>query len=315
VDLRSSQVVFFKKFAHLYDSGVPLADAIDLVGRDLPGPLRAAVAGIVDDIYRGISLADALAARGALFSAEVLGVIRAGETRGELGEAARAAARGLEGRVLEAAAVSEDAVDELLANAGDARVVHLDPDGLVRVRRGGRLEELGSAETLGLIAGLARRAQLEEDVGSGAFLWRDHLVRIAVARSDGGPAAVVRISSPPGPEPLEAAAWRRGPPGLLLVCGDRHADADSVLRSILRAFDPAATRRVAIDLPAPEALHVSSLGAALGLDPDVICLARARSEEDCARLAGAAAQGIHTVAAVLAPELAAGLPHALVQLD
>ena len=60
MDLRPALVRFLGKFAHLYDSGVPLAEALGIARRGLPAPLEAALGGVVDDLYRGSSLADAL---------------------------------------------------------------------------------------------------------------------------------------------------------------------------------------------------------------------------------------------------------------
>ena len=97
MDLKHDQFLLFSKFAHLYDAGVPLAEALELAGRETRELLKEVIDGIVEDLYRGTTLADSLAAHQEIFSAEVIGILRAGEGRGELGEAARAVAGGLEG--------------------------------------------------------------------------------------------------------------------------------------------------------------------------------------------------------------------------
>ena len=93
---------------------------------------------------------------------------------------------------------------------------------------------------------------------------------------------------------------------LLLVVG---GDTDARLRSVLRAFDALTTKRVAIDLPVPEALSVTTLDAALALDPDVVCMARLRRTEDAARLA---ASVVHTVSGVDSEAPFGDVPHATV---
>lgn len=297
MDLRQALIRLFSKFAHLYDAGVPLAEALDLVRAELSPEAAEAVRGVVDDIYRGSSLADALERRGEIFGGEVVGLIRAGERRGDLGGAARSAAEGLAGRVLDPTPLPDLDLDALLEGAGDARAMHVEPDGRVRLRLGGRLVDGGTAPS-GAVAALLERQ-------GGAFLWRDRLLRVAVARTAEGPAAVIRLSGAPGDEPAEAAAWRQGPPALLLVLGSRDADLDAVLRSILRAFDPDATKRVAVDLPAPEALSVGTVREALALDPDVLCVGRLEGRD--AELL--VESGLHAVAGAYSERAAAGLPH------
>jgi hypothetical protein len=249
LDPRHDQFLLFSKFAHLYDAGVPLAEALELVQSDLGRELRQAVRGIVDDIYRGTSLADALSRRRDLFSPELVGVIRAGESRGELGTAARSVADGLQGLVLGPAVAPAADVDAALERAGE--VTYLGP---------------GDP----LAAALAHHAGIA-GAGRGAFLWRDRLVRVSAASTHMGPAAVVRMTGPPGEAPAQAAAWRDGPPRLLLVKGDAE------LRAVLA--DAAGKRCLAVDLPAPEAPSVNSVAAALLLEPELIAVAGLRAED------------------------------------
>jgi hypothetical protein len=295
VDLRESQITLFRKFAHLYDSGVPLPDALEIARAEVGEPLQGTVQGIVAELYAGTSLADAMEKRQEAFSPEIIGIIRAGEERGELGQAALSAASGLKERFLEPRRVAEAEVDAMLESAGDAHFLHLEPSGQLRIRTANGLSDGGEVDTANLAAALARRAGIGREAGHGAFLWRNRLVRVALSPTRRGPATVVRLSAEPGPEPAEARAWREARPGLLVVLGGRAADKDSCLRSILAAFDPQRTKRVAIDLPAPEAVAVADLEAAVAQDPDVVCLAHLMTMDEAARCIELVAEGIHIV--------------------
>ncbi|MHC4338769.1 MAG: type II secretion system F family protein [Planctomycetota bacterium] len=312
MDLRLDQIALFRKFAHLYDSGVPLAEALALAGGELGETIRAAVAQMENDVYRGSSLADSMGRLDAIFAPEIVGVIRAGEQRGELGGAARAAASGLEGRILDPAVVAPADLDALLERAAAGAVVHVGPDATLRIRGTGHLGDAEEADAVGLTSALSRRIGVE--TGTGAFVWKDRLVRVSLALTHRGTAGVVRIGSPPTGEPREAAAWRHGPPSVLAVAASRQHDLDAALRGILAAFDPERMSRVAVDLPVPEALSVSSLEAALSLDPDVVCMARLRRPADAARLVDAADAGIHALAGVASPRPFGDLPHTLLRL-
>ncbi|MHC4973313.1 MAG: type II secretion system F family protein [Planctomycetota bacterium] len=313
MDLRQAQIRFFKKFAHLYDSGVPLAEAVQIASAEAAEPLHGAIARIVEDLYRGTGFADSMASQPDAFGPDLVGVIRAGEARGELGDAARNAASGLTGNLLAAREVDPVEMDLLLESAGDARVVHLEPGGRVRIRTSEGLSDGGEADTVALGGGLARRAGIETGTGEGAFLWNNRLVRVAIAETSEGPSTVVRLSAEPGAEPEEARAWREGRPGLLLVLGGRHADKDCCLRSILAAFDPETCKRVAVGLPVPEALEVGDIGTALEQDPDVLCLAEMRHLEEGELLALAVEDGIHVVAGVGSTEPFANVAFRLIR--
>jgi len=264
MDPTRAQIALFRKFAHLYDSGVSLAESLDLARGDLTGEIDDIVGEVLDDIYRGTSLADALAARSHCFSPEIVAVLRAGELRGELSAAARNAADGLEGGILERAEPDRAAGEALLLAAGDARFLHVS-DGVVRVRTDDGLRRLDEPPLPGAVAALLDRAG-----DAGAFLWEDRLVRMTVS----GGHVSIELSGVPGDEPPDARAWREGAGGLLVLHGDRRADFDAALRSVLRAFDPESTLRVAVGLPVPEAVAACDVATALRLDPDVIAVRR-----------------------------------------
>lgn len=309
MDLREGQIVLFRKFAHLYDSGVPLTEALEIASAEAGNALQEAVSGVVEDLFRGSSLADALARRADAFGPEIVGILRSGEQRGELGAAARNAAAGLEGHVLEPRALPEDQIEGLLANAGDARAIHLEPPSRVRLRAGGRLSDGFEADATGLAEALARRAGIEGAGGEGSFLWENRLVRVSTAPTADGLAAVAWLSAEPGPEPPEARAWRGGRPGLLVVHGGRHADTDAPLRAALGAFDPAIVKCVSVDLPVPEvAACVPALDMALAMDPDVVCVARWPENEGAAPLVAAVEAGIHVLVSTSSMEPFAGVP-------
>jgi len=314
MDLREGQIVLFRKFAHLYDSGVPLTEALEIASTDAGGTLQAAVAEVVEDLFRGSSLADALARRAETFGPEIVGILRSGEQRGELGAAARNAALGLEGHILEPRSFPEGEIDALLANAGDARAIHLEPPARVRLRAGGRLSDGFEADAAGLAGALARRAGIEGASGEGAFLWRNRLVRVSTAPTEEGLTALVWLSAEPGMEPVEARIWRKGRPGLLVVHGGRHADTDVVLRSALAAFDPARAKCVSVDLPVPEvAACVPALDMALAMDPDVVCVARWPEDAGVEPLLDGVAAGIHVLVSVSSLRLFAGVPCRLIR--
>ena len=295
MDLKHDQFLLFSKFAHLYDAGVPLAEALELAGKETRESLRGVVAGIIEDLYRGTTLADSLAGHKDIFSAEVLGILRAGEGRGELGEAARSVAAGLQRGVFAAPVAGEADLDALLAQVGDrAGIIHLEPGLGIRYREGDQLVDGGPASTDGLVAGLVSRAGKR-----GAFLWNGRLIRVVEAATPDGPTAIVRISAPAGAELAGAAEWRAGEPRLLLVVG---TNPDAALRAILKNFDATTTKRVAVDLPVPEAICVENLRTALELDPDVVCMGDVNRAGPLLRLARLA--DIHTLAGVRSARLA-----------
>lgn len=299
MDLRQGHVRFFGKFAHFYDAGVPLAEALEIASRELPAPLRDAIDGVIGEIFRGSALADALARRKDLFGPEIVSILRSGESRGELGTAARSVAAGLSGRVLDPVAAPDAEVDRILAHGG---ILHASPQGAVRRREGDLFPEVDRAETPALAAALARRAGLGMGAGEGSFLWEDRLVRVSILETPEGPSVVAKVSgNPPAPPPV-AALWRDGPPALLVVAGGRRDDKDAMLRSILRASPGLA---IAVDLPVPEATPAPDVASALAHDPDLLCAARLDRLGVAHELAEAVLRGVHCLAGLDAPTRAA----------
>ena len=299
-DLRASHIRLFKKFAHLYDSGVPIAEALNIVRSELDEPLQSELGKIIGELYRGVSMADALDAREELFGPEIVGVIRAGEIRGALGEAARQVAEGLTGGALDPMLASEAELEQLLEFGALEGCVHLEPTeegGRLRVRRDGVLEDAGEADLVALAAALASRTGADDLDAEGVFFWNERLVRYALLPTPLGPAGTLRVSGDPGDEPAEAAKWRKGAPSLLVIAGPSRSDKDSVLRAILRGFDATATRRVAVNFPVPEALGASSVRQALRHDPDVICVGKLDETTDAAAMQRAIGAGVHMLAA------------------
>lgn len=313
MQLRDAQIALFRKFGHLYDSGVPIAEALELAAQGAGPVLADAVGGIVRELYAGTSLAGAMEKRHDAFSPELVGILRVGEERGELGQAARNAATGLRERFLEPRRVAEAEIDSLLENAGDARFLHLEPGDRLRIRTTEGLSDGGPIDTGTLAPALARRGGIAGDAGVGAFVWRNRLLRVSLASTPDGPSAVVRLSDEPGPEPAAAAAWRTGRPGLLVVLGGRHVDKDACFRSILAAFDPDATRRVAVDLPCPEAVDVPDLATAAEQDPDVLCIAQLVTLADLETVRTLLEDGVRTVVGAPNARLFRDLPHRLLR--
>ena len=129
-----AQIAFLRKFAHFYDSGVALAEALSLAKGEVGGDFAESIEAVIDDIYRGNGLADSLQSRPNLFSPDIIALIRVGEQRGDLSGAARSAADGLGGGVLDASGEHDAEVEALLMMAGDAHILHVNPEGELRVR-------------------------------------------------------------------------------------------------------------------------------------------------------------------------------------
>jgi len=292
-----AQIAFLRKFAHFYDSGVALAEALRLARGEIDDEFGEAVESVIDDIYRGNSLADALEARPHIFSGDVVALIRVGEQRGDISGAARSAADGLGGGVLDGALEFEEEVEALLMMAGDAIVLHVSPDGELRVRDADGLHTLEDRAPPGAIDGTLVRAGLaEREAGASSFVWQDRLVRVAAAPTGDFVSLVLRISGDELEEPATVAEWRAGPPRLLVVHGARYADFDGTLRAIARAFDAEGTVRVAVDLPVPELLAADDIESGLALDPDVLIACRVGAG-DVARIREAVESGVRVVVA------------------
>ena len=305
MELRDAQIILFDKFAHMYDSGVPIAESLEIAGTELGDPVAPAVQGIIEDLYRGTSLADALALHDQIFSGEIVGIMRAGERRGELGHAARSVAAGLKGRVVAPRSVSPDEVAALLAHA-ERGVLHLDPDGVLRVRTGGGIEEAGRLEDRAVAAEVCDRAGVYGASGAGAFAWNERVARVVRAETPQGPATVITLSARDEPEPAEAAAWRAARPGLLLVQADDPARLDGALLAVARALAGAA-RCIAVDLPAA-ALSVARFPEATALDPDAI-VAAAGAPVAPAAAARAVGAGVRVAVGTRGASELAELPH------
>jgi len=292
-----AQIAFLRKFAHFYDSGVALAEALRLARGDTGGEFAESIDAVIDDIYRGNSLADAFQAHPHLFSSDIVAVVRAGEQRGDLSGAARSAADGLGGGVLDASVDLDDEVEALLMTAGDAHILHVSPEGVLRVRDADGLRVLDERARQGAIEGTLQRAQLEAGVaGASSFLWQDRLVRVAAAPTGDFVSLILRISGFGGAEESCVEEWRQGPSRLLVVHGERHADFDGTMRSIAALFEAEGTIRVAVDLPVPELLSAQDVESGMRFDPDLLIVCRLEPG-DLARIGDAVESGVRVVVA------------------
>ena len=292
-----AQITFLRKFAHFYDSGVALTEALGLAKGEISGEFAESIDAVIDDIYRGNSLADSLQARPQLFSPDIVALIRVGEQRGDLSGAARSAADGLGGGVLDSTGDHAAEVEALLMTAGDAHILHVNPEGELRVRGAQGLELIEDRARPGAIEGMLQRAGLQSGAaGTGAFLWQDRLIRVAAAPTGDFVSLVVRISGQPDREPATIEEWRAGPPRLLLVHGERHADFDGVMRAIAASFEGDGVVRVAVDLPVPELLAADDVESALQFDPDLLLVCR-MAPGDLARVRDAVDSGVRVAVA------------------
>ncbi len=274
-----------------------MTEALSLAKGEISGEFAESIDAVIDDIYRGTSLADSLQARPQLFSPDIVALIRVGEQRGDLSGAARSAADGLGGGVLDASGDHAAEVEALLITAGDAHIVHVNPEGELRVRGTDGLELLEDRARPGAIDGMLERAGLKSGVaGAGSFLWQDRLIRVAAAPTGDFVSLVVRIAGHPESEPDEIAEWRAGPARLLLVHGERHADFDGVMRMIAASFDGDGVVRVAVDLPVPELLAAEDVESALQFDPDLLLVCR-MAPGDLARVREAVESGVRVAVA------------------
>lgn len=83
---RSEQAVaeLWRDLAVLIEAGVPLAEALEVCGRQQPGRMQGLLRQLQESICSGRSLADALADHPAWFDALTLAVVRIGEQSGSL---------------------------------------------------------------------------------------------------------------------------------------------------------------------------------------------------------------------------------------
>ena len=303
VDLRTTHTVLFKKFAHFYDAGVPLTQALETAARDLPAGVKEAVDGITNEIYRGSSLAEAFAQRPELFGEDVVDLLRVGERRGDLSTAARSIASGLEELVLAATRVNHAELDALLRKVEGGGILHLEQDsaadkGRIRVRDGDRLRPEGETDIRELIPSLMERARIGAAGGQGVFLWEQRIVRAAVLTGTQASSAVVRVSGPLPPPPRELGAWLKGPPTVMCVAGPVRGDKDAVLWSVVKALAEADAKVVSVGLPVPETLEADDLEAAVAQDPDVLCIARVRGRDQVQELGRWVAAGLPAVCGI-----------------
>ena len=78
-------VIFSRQLATMVDSGIPLVQALDILGEQIEKPVfRSILAKIKDDIETGSSLSDAFARHPAVFSTLYVNMVRAGESSGAL---------------------------------------------------------------------------------------------------------------------------------------------------------------------------------------------------------------------------------------
>ncbi|MFQ5844619.1 MAG: type II secretion system F family protein [Planctomycetota bacterium] len=300
MDLRAAHTVLFKKFAHFYDAGVPLTQALEIAARDLGPELREAVQGVMDDIYRGSSLADAFQRRPELFGADLVGLVRAGEARGDLSTAARSIASGLAELILDPAALDHAGLESLLEKVKDGGVLHLDAGGAgggrVRLREEGGLREVARLDVRGVVPSICERAGIDAAGGEGVFLWGERVVRVGVVTDGRGPSAVLRVSGPVPDAPREVAAWQRGPPTLMVVAGPIGSDKDALLWSVVRAASAGGAKVVGVGFPVPEAVAAPDLQAAVAQDPDVVCLGLLRRRDEVQDLGRRISAGLRAVA-------------------
>lgn len=73
-------------------SGLPLTEALDLAGRDAPGPLAAAISGLRGAVIDGASFVQALEARSDVFTPDIIAMARVAEVTGDLDGVLRAVA-------------------------------------------------------------------------------------------------------------------------------------------------------------------------------------------------------------------------------
>ena len=115
-----------RALASLLDAGLPVARALDLTAETAPGGLAAVLRDVRARLERGESVAAAMAAHPASFSATSTGVVRAGERAGDLdGALARLAGQLERDEALRARLVSAAIYPAILTLAGGAAIVVL----------------------------------------------------------------------------------------------------------------------------------------------------------------------------------------------
>ncbi len=300
MELRDIQIRLFEKFAHMYDSGVPLAEALEVSAAELGEPMAGAIESMIEDLYRGSSLADALLRHPTLFGPEMVGILRAGESRGELGEAARSVATGVRGRVVSSRTVSEDGLRALLERAHGA-TLHVNPGGHV-TRRFGDGPEVAAQEGVPDASALAAEAGERAGVagsgtGRGAFWFDGGMVRVVRVATASGIATTIRRSAESWEPTAAAQRWSAGHAGLALVSPDGRASpglADAKLIGLAGLW-AAHARRVGVLFPMPGFLSTARVEEAADLDPDVVMVAEPQLAPCVELVEALLARGVHVV--------------------
>lgn len=83
---QSSLTEFYRELTTLLQASVPLLDAVDSCLAQVPSGLHAALSSLRNKVSEGASVADAMAAEPWLFDEMTIGMVRVGETAGNLDE-------------------------------------------------------------------------------------------------------------------------------------------------------------------------------------------------------------------------------------
>lgn len=75
---------FLIELALMLRSGLPLVEALDLAGRDAPGPLTSAISGLRRAVIDGASFVQALQRQSQIFGPEIIAMARVAEQTGDL---------------------------------------------------------------------------------------------------------------------------------------------------------------------------------------------------------------------------------------
>ncbi|MFH1790613.1 MAG: type II secretion system F family protein, partial [Candidatus Omnitrophota bacterium] len=80
-------VIFARQLATVVEAGVPLVNALDIIGEQIDKPdIRARVLRIRDDVEAGLSLSEAISKDKSFFSSFFVNMVKAGEASGTLDE-------------------------------------------------------------------------------------------------------------------------------------------------------------------------------------------------------------------------------------
>ncbi|MBN2308103.1 MAG: Flp pilus assembly complex ATPase component TadA [Candidatus Hydrogenedentes bacterium] len=280
---------YWRLFALLLSSGVPLVEALDLLAADTADPaLATATQAVRHAVAEGRSMADEMQAFPGLFAPEVCAAIASGEAEGRLDAQAAAIARGLaEGRLDDlpgAGSPSGEGEDtagryvrELLAQAVARRAtdLHIEPtgDGVGRVRlridgvlhavdpppAGGyaavvaRLKTMAAMDVAERRLPQARRIVLPQDDGP-------RTARLSAVPTVRGERLVMRLLDHtwtlpaledllPGDQAETVRELCRRPSGLVLCSGPAGAGKTTLLYAILNQLDRDSLSVMSIEEP------------------------------------------------------------------